>query len=187
MKGMNEITDAHIFVWRATCAHRLFHFINKIYTGINFHTQLVDDCSQDNDGFWRTTGRVGVDQSQKRRIPMEVVLEDGSISRGSAVVLEKWTCDLFSLLNCQTDNNPQTDNNTSQQSNAAPLEPVFNAYISVFGVKTAIDGAKRGKHAESMLFQLRFYATMHLFPSCTYYSMSSFKRALFPLSGANAS
>ena len=110
---------------------------------------------------------------------MGVVLEGGSISCDSAVVLEKWKRDFCSLLNCQTDNDPQTDNNT-----------VFNAHISVFEVKKAIDRAKKmEKDAEPMPFPfpLKFYATMRLFPPCTYYSTSTLKRTLFPLFGSNAS
>ena len=59
----------------------------------SFQNQLVEECNSGEDNFWRTIGRLGDGQSQKRRVPMEVVLEDGSISRESTAVLEKWKRD----------------------------------------------------------------------------------------------
>ena len=58
----------------------------NVYTGYNLQSELTNDCSHDTDSFWKKIGKVGIGQAQKRRIPMVVVLENGSVSR-SLVVL----------------------------------------------------------------------------------------------------
>ena len=65
---------------------------------------------------------------------MEVMFGDGSISRGSAVVLDKWKRDFSSLLNCEnTSDDSQIDTCSNiSHSNSEAVDPVFNAHISVF-------------------------------------------------------
>ena len=117
---------------------------SKRFYWFNFQSQLVEECNTGDENFWRTICRVGVGQTQKRRIPMEVVLENGEISRESTVVLEKWKRDFSSLLNTQHGNETETTIDVSD-SNIEPLDPAFDAHISLLEVKKAVDNAKRGK------------------------------------------
>ena len=107
--------------------------------------QLIEECNEGNDEFWKSIGRIGVGQSKTRRIPMEIVLEDGSITRDNTAVLDKWKHDFCSLLNVNADNGPLVDDSTALQNGTEPVEPFFNENITLFVVKKAIDGAKKGK------------------------------------------
>ena len=66
----------------------------RIYC-FNFQQELIDECSSTDNNFWKAIGKVGVGQKLKRRIPMEVVLDDGSVSSETAAVLEKMEARLF--------------------------------------------------------------------------------------------
>ena len=112
----------------------------------NLQSQLIEECNNSNDNFWRTIGRVGVGHSQNRRIPMEVLLENGSISNDTQSVLEKWKRDFTSLLNVQHCTESASNNgNLHQNPCQTDIDPMFNAHISVMEVKKAVDSAKRGK------------------------------------------
>ena len=107
----------------------------------NLQRDLVNECNFDNKSFWKSIGRVEIGQTQKRRILMEVVMEDGCVSRETTDVLDKWRRDFSSLLNCQNDRS--FDNNFGQY--AGPSEPLFDTHISILEVKKAIGTAKKGK------------------------------------------
>ena len=107
----------------------------------DFQKNLLNDCNNDNVEFWKTIGKVGVGQAQKRRIPMEVVLEDGTVAHDAASVLGKWKRDFSSLLNCQEANTAFP--HVIREQPAA--DPIFNEHISISEVKTALDRSKKGK------------------------------------------
>ena len=75
---------------------------------------------------------------------MELVLDDGSVSRETAAVLEKWRQDFSSLLNCENSYDIHTFKNTSNQ-NTGSSDPLFDAHISILEVKKAVDNAKKVK------------------------------------------
>ena len=101
--------------------------------------------------FWKSIGKVGVAHSKKNNIPVEVVLEDESISRGSYVVLEKWRSCFYNFYN------PQAITQQTQQEHAIYNENVnaaqhtqddvreFNNAISTDEVRRAVYSANRGK------------------------------------------
>ena len=115
--------------------------------------EILDECNVDQSIFWKSIGKVGISQTNKNTIPMEVTLDDGSISVDVSDVLRKWRNDFHSLFNGSgqvTDNelstsdvntsSNMTDNVSNQQH-----QQIFNQHISIFEVKKAIDSAKRGK------------------------------------------
>ena len=115
--------------------------------------EILDECNVDQSKFWKSIGKVGISQTNKNTIPMEVALGDGSISVDVSDVLRKWRNDFHSLFNGSgqvTDNelgtsdvntsSNMTDNVSNQQH-----QQIFNQHISIFEVKKAIDSAKRGK------------------------------------------
>ena len=134
------VTITKEFDRQAQHAKRLYWF--------NFQNKLITDGNYDTANFWKAVGKVGVGQNQKQRIPMEVVLDNGSVACDTASVLNKWKHDFNSLLNCQQGNNLQQNrfgNGTACQNNAATLDPLFNDHISIFEMKKALDNSKRGK------------------------------------------
>ena len=66
-----------------------------------FQPDLMQECNDNSTEVWRTIGKVGIGQTRKRHIPMEVILRDGTVSRDPVSVLDKWKHDFSSLLNCQ--------------------------------------------------------------------------------------
>ena len=107
----------------------------------------------DQTKFWKSIGKIGISQANKKTIPMEVTLDHGSISFNVSDVLSKWCHNFNSLSNSSgqmTDNDlgtsgvntcsNMTDNTSNQQR-----QQKFNQHISIFEAEKAIDSAKRGK------------------------------------------
>ena len=111
----------------------------------NLQKQLTQECNEGTNEFWKTIGRVGLGQSKSRKIPMEVVLEDGTISRDCKDVLEKWKHEFCSLLNAKPNDAQQTTNTFANVMPAERLDPLFYEHISLFEVTKAICDAKKGK------------------------------------------
>ena len=115
--------------------------------------KILDECNVDQSKFWKSFGKVGIGHANKNSIPMEVTLEDGSVSFNICDVLNKWRNDFSSLFsgNGKVNDNElgNRNNNTSSDITDNVLnqldQPVFNDHISIFKVKKAIDSAKRGK------------------------------------------
>ena len=94
--------------------------------------------------FWKSIGKTGILAASKKRIPMEVVLGDGSVSLNIADILNKWKSDfgsLFRNVNPLADQAPEIDQNIvfSQEHDT------YNEHISILDVKREIDDAKLGK------------------------------------------
>ena len=113
------------------------------YTGIA-HVDMARECNLQDSSFWKTIGKLGVGQCRKQQIPMEVVLEDGSISIKHLDILNKWKNDFSSLLNGGI---TVVDSNIVLQPTSVneQTDPCFNEHISLFEVKKAIFNAKKGK------------------------------------------
>ena len=92
---------------------------------------LLDECNVDQTQFWKSIGKIGVSCRNKKGIPMEVVLGDGSLFKSGHPVNEV--------------KNDQSTQENIDENTGQGLE--FNNHISIFEVKKAIDGAKRGKVA----------------------------------------
>ncbi|XP_053402804.1 uncharacterized protein LOC128558049 [Mercenaria mercenaria] len=105
--------------------------------------ELLLECNVDSNKFWKSIGKIGVCYTKSKKIPLEVVLEDGSISTNVQDVLCKWEND-FKLLynNPDTDDAVQFDNEHSHNN---AYVNAFNDNISILEVKKAVDEAKRGK------------------------------------------
>ena len=48
--------------------------------------------------FWKKIGKVGIGQERQKLIPMEVLLEDGSLSKSADVLMNKWKTGFYELL-----------------------------------------------------------------------------------------
>ena len=54
---------------------------------------LLDECNVDQTPFWKSIGKIGVNGASLQHIPMEVVLEDSSVSFNISDILNKWRTD----------------------------------------------------------------------------------------------
>ena len=116
---------------------------------------ILNECNVDQSKFWKSIGKIGISHANKNAIPMEVALDDGSVSFYINDVLRKWRNDFCSLFNgtprvtdTDIDSDNSTDNASSNMTNDAPsqhFQQNYNEHISIFEVKKAIDSVKRGK------------------------------------------
>ncbi|VDI43282.1 Hypothetical predicted protein [Mytilus galloprovincialis] len=60
---------------------------------------LTSSCDNPKE-FWRKIGKIGIGAERQRNIPMEINLEDGSVSTDPISVLNKWKNDFSSVENC---------------------------------------------------------------------------------------
>ena len=147
----------------------------------------------DQSKFWKSIGKIGISQANKKAIPMEVTLDYGSISFNVSYVLSKWHNDFNSVLNGYgqvTDNELGTsDENTSSNmtDNASDQQrrQKFNQHISIFEVKKAIDSAKRGKATGIDNIPAEVLKMTQHFLFCMFYLISVLIMALFLLTGIN--
>ena len=104
--------------------------------------------------FWKEIGRLGARKNTSQTIPMEVVLNDGSISNASNVVLSKWADAYTGLLNPHPGNN-NNNNNTDHIVNDFLLNdtgvdnvantPILNTPITLYEVVEAVGLAHNAK------------------------------------------
>ena len=104
-------------------------------------SDLLDNANTNQSEFWKSIGKVGI--STNKNIPMEVVLDDGSISYDTEVVLDKWKTCFSELYNHHT--------NTNDSSNNVRIDeyvengPLFNDDITLFEIQKAVREAKAHK------------------------------------------
>lgn len=104
----------------------------------NVQKEILNEVAHDQNEFWKTIGRVGI--GTKRNILMEVVLEDGSVSRNSKDVLSKWKDSFETLYNSNSSTDIPIDMATEPMQDVG--EPLFDNMLSVSEVKEAIANAK---------------------------------------------
>ena len=75
----------------------------------DLQNEMVDKLNNDQQQFWRDIGKLGVAQSKKKQIPMEVVDQEGNANCNINVVLDKWKQDFSSLYNCSFIDNDSSD------------------------------------------------------------------------------
>ena len=105
-------------------------------------TELLTTLEDNHDQFWKRIGKIGIASERNNSIPMQVVLEDGSVSDDVKTVLLKWQNEFSALLNAGGDvNNTGTDNTRNITDNN------LDKCIDILEVKKAVEHAKRGKAA----------------------------------------
>ena len=104
-------------------------------------SDLLDNVNTNPSEFWKSIGKVGI--STNKHIPMEVVLDDGSVSYDTKVVLDKWKTCFSVLYNHHADTN-DSSNNVRVDENVED-EPLFNDDITVFEIQKAVREAKAHK------------------------------------------
>ena len=115
--------------------------------------QLLFKHKRSPNAFWKEIGRLGARNNTSQSIPMEVVLDDGSISNAPDAVLSKWADAYTGLLNPESCNN--NNNNTDHIVNAFLLNdtgvdnvdntPMLNTPITLYEVAEAVGLAHNSK------------------------------------------
>lgn len=108
-------------------------------------SDLLREAENNDTEFWKTIGRVGIAQSKDRCVPMEIVLEDGSIDTKLDNILHKWKTDFFALYNRASSNVHEHSDLYDMEVDADQDNHTLNNYISIFEVKTAVFKAKKNK------------------------------------------
>ena len=103
---------------------------------------MLLNLNADSKTFWRDIGRVGVADTRSKDIPMEAVLDDGTVTYDKSQVLEKWRQDFSSLYN-DTSDIACVDGQISPQA----VSDSYGIYepISILEVDKAVVDAKKGK------------------------------------------
>ena len=101
---------------------------------------MARKCNLQENSFWKT---LGVGQCRKQQIPMEVVLEEGSISTKHLDILNKRKNDFSSLLNSGI---ADAGSNIVLQpaSFNQQTDSCFSEHMSLFEVNRTIISAKKG-------------------------------------------
>ena len=105
---------------------------------------LLHECNTDNINFWNTIGKIGVGINKPKTIPMEIVLDDGSVSTNIDDILSKWKSDFSALFTgdgCTDFNCHQP----SEKSDEIGGNLLFNQPISIVEVHRAVTSAHLGK------------------------------------------
>ena len=64
---------------------------------------ILNDVDNDPKEFWKSIGKVGIHNNKKMSVPMEVLLDDGSLTADVKEVLSKWEKDYSNLYNSSND------------------------------------------------------------------------------------
>ena len=110
--------------------------------------ELLEMQSKDQREFWRKIGHIGISQDRQNTTPLEVKLDDGSVSDDLQTVLKKWQADFSNLLNPVTINDDDTTvreplNTTTE--NAMTHDPELNREITNSEFMKVINKAKNNK------------------------------------------
>lgn len=62
--------------------------------------------------FWKSIGKIGIGIDRKRKIPLEVVDDDGNVTMDKKAVLDKWKGDFESLFKQNDIRNDNLDETT---------------------------------------------------------------------------
>lgn len=98
---------------------------------------ILTDLENNDNQFWKTIGKTGIDSYRKKCIPMQIVLDDGSLSNDVKLVLNKWKTDFSSLLNSNSSTDLNDVNNSNLRTNSVNNVDL-DADISIFEVVKAV-------------------------------------------------
>ena len=101
--------------------------------------------------FWKNISKIGVSNERQKSIPMEVVLEDGSICTDTDIILNTWTTAYENLLNC--DDVVNLNDNMSNNI----LDVDLDSEISIDEVLKVLTKVKNGKAPGIDLIPVELY------------------------------
>ncbi|XP_053403285.1 uncharacterized protein LOC128558364 [Mercenaria mercenaria] len=128
------VSSRRVFDREVQRAKRLYWF--------SLQNGLLNDCNVDCNSFWKSIGKIGIANAKSNQIPLEIVLEDGSVSTNIQDVLNRWKHDFSSLFD-NVNIQPQSTESDNQYNDESQYS--FNESISVLEVKKAVESANLGK------------------------------------------
>ncbi|CAG2193661.1 unnamed protein product [Mytilus edulis] len=126
---------------RRTCVIYLQTNVNFLIRQYWYRSQdkLLNIQRRDPREFWKNIGKIGVGSERQKTIPMEVVLEDGSICSDTNIILNKWKTSYENLLNCDA----VTNVNDNMSNNILNVD--LDCEVSIDEVLKVLTQAKNGK------------------------------------------
>ena len=101
----------------------------------------------DQQEFWKKIGKGGIGQERQKLIPLEVILEDGSISKSPDVVMNKWKTSFSDLLN-PIIHTGATEEGTLRDNSVLHLDHDMNSVITRNEVIKAVNSMKSNKASD---------------------------------------
>ena len=101
LRETNTVVKArkkHLFICKRKTFDKEIRLNKRRYTQ-DKDKELLETQHKDQREFWRKIGKIGVGQNRQNVIPLEVKLEDGSVSDDIPTVLNRWKTDFSNLLN----------------------------------------------------------------------------------------
>ena len=110
-------------------------------------TELLNSC-ENSDIFWKTIGKIGIGNERNKKIPIEIVSENGETSTSKDAVLLKWKTDFSNLYNGSN----CSDGRSSQGEDMSPTtehqdNEMLNRGISILDVRKAVMSLHKNKSA----------------------------------------
>ena len=133
----------HIFVNKRKLFDRAVQQRKRAYWR-EVQDDLLSSCKSDPNEFWKKIGKVGVGTDRSKNIPMEVKLDNGSVSNDVNDVLNSWKEEFEKLYNQQSSQNRPT---TQNAADGGPSESAqqLNEGISIMEVKKAVCSLNRNR------------------------------------------
>ena len=105
---------------------------------------LEQECNIDHSQFWKSIGKIGVNNARRNTVPIEIITQDGSISNDTEEVLQKLKADFSDLLNCNF-SNTGVEMDPDERPVPDRNRTVFDDNFSILEIKYPVGNAKRGK------------------------------------------
>ena len=108
---------------------------------------LLDECNMDQSQFWKSIGKIGINYANKKSVPMEITLHDGTIATNISDSFCKWMDDFSSLFTIADQSAVGESETNCELNRFSNLQNAYNEHINILEVKKVISDAKRGKAA----------------------------------------
>ncbi|VDI17339.1 Hypothetical predicted protein [Mytilus galloprovincialis] len=151
-KAWNKCKNMHQNQLKAIYVQKRKHFDSEVQKSkrkywYDMQEQLLSESSKNQHMFWKKIGKIGIAESRKHVIPMEVIDDDGNVSSELTDVLDKWKSEYSELLNQQNSSIRVSDSCTSLNEASTFDDFLLTEPISYQETVHVIEKTKRGKSA----------------------------------------
>ncbi|CAG2197390.1 unnamed protein product [Mytilus edulis] len=151
-KAWNKCKNMHQNQLKAIYVQKRKHFDSEVQKSkrkywYDMQEQLLSESSKNQHMFWKKIGKIGIAESRKHVISMEVIDDDGIVSSELTDVLDKWKSEYSELLNQQNSSIRVSDSCTSLNEASTFNDFLLTEPISYQETVHVIEKTKRGKSA----------------------------------------
>ncbi|CAG2218028.1 unnamed protein product [Mytilus edulis] len=151
-KAWNKCNNMQQKQLKAIYVQKRKHFDSEVQKSkrkywYDMQEQLLSESSKNQHMFWKKIGKIGIAESRKHVIPMEVIDDDGIVSSELTDVLDKWKSEYSELLNQQNSSIRVSDSCTSLNEASTFNDFLLTEPISFQETVQVIEKTKRGKSA----------------------------------------